>query len=60
MLTSSARSCASTPSTGEVLVPRYSLDLPGAEVARLLGISPDAVRQRLARAKDAFHRVWED
>jgi DNA-directed RNA polymerase specialized sigma24 family protein len=43
-----------------VLVLRYSLDLPGEEVARLLGISPDAVWQRLARAKDAFRRVWED
>jgi RNA polymerase sigma factor (sigma-70 family) len=47
------------PEHREVLVLRFSLDLPGDEVARLLGISHDAVRQRVARAKDAFRAVWE-
>jgi RNA polymerase sigma-70 factor (ECF subfamily) len=47
------------PEHREVLVLRFSLDLPGEEVARLLGISHDAVRQRVARAKDAFRAVWE-
>lgn len=42
----------------EVLVLRFSLGLPGDEVAAILGIKHDAVRQRVARAKDAFRNVW--
>ncbi len=37
----------------------FSLGLSGEDVARLLGISHDAVRQRMARARDAFRRAWE-
>jgi len=48
------------PEHREILVLRFSLDLPGEEVARLLDISHDAVRQRVVRAKDAFREVWED
>jgi RNA polymerase sigma factor (sigma-70 family) len=48
------------PEHREVLVLRFSLDLPGEEVAQLLGISHEAVRQRVVRAKDAFRAVWED
>jgi len=29
------------------------------EVARILGISHDAVRQRVVRAKAAFRKSWE-
>ena len=42
----------------EVLVLRFVLDLSGEEVAALLGISHDAVRQRVARAKGEFRRLW--
>jgi RNA polymerase sigma-70 factor (ECF subfamily) len=47
------------PEHREVLVLRFSLDLAGEDVARLLGISHDAVRQRVSRAKDAFRDAWE-
>jgi RNA polymerase sigma-70 factor (ECF subfamily) len=46
------------PSHREVLVLRFVLDLSGEEVAQLLGIGHDAVRQRVARAKAEFRRVW--
>lgn len=48
------------PEHREVLVLRFSLDLSGDEVARLLGITHDAVRQRVARAKEAFRQGWEE
>ncbi|MBX6351212.1 MAG: sigma-70 family RNA polymerase sigma factor [Clostridia bacterium] len=38
----------------ELLLWRYYLDLPVAELARELGIRPDAARQRLARARQAL------
>ncbi len=47
-----------SPDHREVLVLRFSLDLPGEEVARILGVSHDVVRQRVARAKAAFREVW--
>lgn len=47
------------PESREVLVLRFVLDLPGEEVARILGISHDAVRQRVVRAKAAFRAAWE-
>lgn len=43
----------------EVLVLRFVLDLSGEDVARILGLSHDAVRQRTTRAKRAFRDVWE-
>jgi RNA polymerase sigma-70 factor (ECF subfamily) len=43
----------------EVLVLRFVLDLSGQEVAGILGISHDSVRQRTTRAKRAFRDVWE-
>jgi RNA polymerase sigma factor (sigma-70 family) len=43
----------------EVLVLRFVLDLPGEEVARILHVSHDAVRQRVARAKREFRRIWD-
>jgi RNA polymerase sigma-70 factor (ECF subfamily) len=47
-----------SPADREVLVLRFVLDLPGEEVARLLGVSHDSVRQRVARAKEVFRDVW--
>lgn len=47
------------PEHREVLVLRFALDLPGEDVARILGISHDAVRQRTTRAKQSFRTVWE-
>jgi len=47
------------PESREVLVLRFVMDLPGEEVARILGISHDAVRQRVVRAKAAFRKSWE-
>jgi len=47
------------PDHREVLVLRFVLDLSGEEVARVLGISHDAVRQRVARAKAEFRRAWD-
>jgi RNA polymerase sigma-70 factor (ECF subfamily) len=46
------------PQFREVLVLRFALGLPGDEVAKLLGISHDAVRQRVARAKALFQKGW--
>jgi RNA polymerase sigma-70 factor (ECF subfamily) len=42
----------------EVLLLRFSLDLSGEDVATILGISHDVVRQRITRAKRAFREVW--
>lgn len=42
----------------EVLVLRFALDLSGEDVARILDVSHDAVRQRITRAKRAFRDVW--
>ena len=42
----------------EVLVLRFALDLSGEEVALILGVSHDAVRQRTSRAKKAFRELW--
>ena len=47
------------PADREVLVLRFTLDLPGERVAELLGISHAALRQRVARAKTQFQRRWE-
>jgi RNA polymerase sigma-70 factor (ECF subfamily) len=47
------------PEYREILVLRFSLDLAGEDVARILGISHDAVRQRVVRAKQAFREAWE-
>jgi RNA polymerase sigma factor (sigma-70 family) len=47
-----------SPEHREVLVLRFSLDLPSEEVARILGLSHDAIRQRTTRAKRAFREVW--
>lgn len=46
------------PDHREVLVLRFVLDLPSRDVAGALGISDDAVRSRVARAKADFRRVW--
>ena len=43
----------------EVLVLRFVLDLPGEEVARIIGVSHDALRQRVSRAKTEFRRIWD-
>lgn len=43
----------------EVLVLRYVLDLPGEDVAALLGVGHDALRQRVARAKQRLHEALE-
>ena len=42
----------------EVLVLRFTLDLSGEDVARILGVSHDVVRQRTTRAKKAFRELW--
>jgi len=42
----------------EVLVLRFVLDLPSREVAAALGITDDAARQRVSRAKAEFREVW--
>jgi RNA polymerase sigma-70 factor (ECF subfamily) len=47
------------PAEREVLVLRFSLDLPGEEVAELLGIGHAALRKRVARAKAHFERLWD-
>ncbi len=47
-----------SPEHREVLVLRFSLDLPGEDVARILDVSHDVVRQRTGRAKQAFREVW--
>ena len=46
------------PEHREVLVLRYTLDLSGEDVAEILGVSHDAVRQRTTRAKRAFRERW--
>ncbi len=43
----------------EVLVLRFVFDLSGEEIAAALGISHDAARQRISRARAAFKRHWE-
>ena len=43
----------------EILVLRFILDLSGEDVARILDISHDAVRQRTTRARKAFREVWD-
>ena len=48
------------PEHREVLVLRFALDLPGEDVAGILGITHEAVRQRVARAKAEFRRIWEE
>jgi RNA polymerase sigma-70 factor (ECF subfamily) len=48
------------PEHREVLVLRFALDLPGEDVAGILGITHEAVRQRVARAKAEFKRIWEE
>jgi RNA polymerase sigma-70 factor, ECF subfamily len=47
------------PEHREVLVLRFVLDLSGDEAAAVLGISHDALRQRVARAKAEFRQRWE-
>jgi RNA polymerase sigma-70 factor (ECF subfamily) len=47
-----------SPEHREVLVLRFALDLAGDDVARILGVSHDVVRQRTSRAKQAFRDVW--
>lgn len=47
------------PGHREVLVLRFALDLSGEDVAAILGITHDAVRQRVVRAKAEFKRIWE-
>ena len=42
----------------EVLVLRFTLDLSGEDVARILDVSHDVVRQRTTRAKKAFRELW--
>ncbi len=42
----------------EVLVLRFTLDLSGEDVARVLGVSHDVVRRRTTRAKKAFRDLW--
>lgn len=42
----------------EILVLRYSEGLHSKEIAAILGMSDDAVRQRIARAADAFRELW--
>ena len=44
----------------EVLVMRFVLDLSSKDTAAALGISDDAVRQRVVRARAAFTAAWED
>jgi RNA polymerase sigma-70 factor (ECF subfamily) len=43
----------------EVLLLRYSMDLAGDDVATILGVSHDVVRQRITRARQAFRDAWE-
>jgi RNA polymerase sigma-70 factor (ECF subfamily) len=43
----------------EVLVLRFAFDLSGQETAAALGISHEAVRQRVTRARAAFKKCWE-
>jgi RNA polymerase sigma factor (sigma-70 family) len=45
------------PATRDVLVHRYVHDLPHAETAARLGISPDAVSMRLSRGKVVLRQV---
>lgn len=47
------------PDSREILILRFVLDLPSREVALALGISDQAVRQRVARAKAEFKKGWE-
>lgn len=42
----------------EILVLRYSEGLHSKEIAAIVGMSDDAVRQRIARAADAFRELW--
>ena len=44
----------------EVLVMRFVLDLSSKDAAVALGVSDDAVRQRVVRARAAFTAAWED
>jgi RNA polymerase sigma-70 factor (ECF subfamily) len=44
----------------EVLVMRFVLDLSSRDTAVALGISDDAVRQGVVRARAAFTAAWED
>ena len=43
----------------EVLVLRFAFDLSGEETATALGISNEATRQRVSRARAAFKKGWE-
>ena len=43
----------------EVLVLRFAFDLSGEETAAALGISNEAARQRVTRARAAFKKDWE-
>lgn len=45
------------PSTSEILIERYIRDSPLAEIAERLGLSEDAIAQRLHRGKLALKRV---
>jgi RNA polymerase sigma factor (sigma-70 family) len=47
------------PATGAVLIERYIHELPHTEIARRLGLSEDALVQRLYRGKQALRRVME-
>ena len=47
------------PDDREILTLRFVLDLPSQEVAIALGITDQAVRQRVARAKAEFKKGWE-
>ena len=43
----------------EVLVLRFVFDLSGEETSAALGISHEAARQRVSRARAAFKKSWE-
>lgn len=44
----------------EALVMRFMFDLTGTDIAVALGISHEAARQRIRRARAEFKRNWED
>lgn len=46
------------PADREVLLMRFAYDMSGEEAAALLGISHEALRQRVSRARAAFRDAW--
>lgn len=48
------------PDSREVLIMRFVLDLSSRETALALGITDDAVRQRVTRARTEFEAAWGD